>query len=57
MAPNQVDNREEQELNDWLVVCASIGYPKSRDDVIGIVRKFLHSKKEHSAEDFIGKGW
>ncbi len=47
---------EEQELYDWLVVCASIGY-QSRDDVIGIVRKFLRSKKEDSAEDFIGKGW
>ena len=32
---------EEQELYDWLVLIASIGYPKRRDDVIGIVRNTL----------------
>ena len=48
---------EEQELYDWLVLSASIGYPKSRDDVIGIVRKTLHKKEGHPVEDFKGRGW
>ncbi len=48
---------EEKELYDWLVLCASIGYPKSRDDVIGIVRKTLHDKEEHPVEDIKGRGW
>ena len=29
-------NAEEKELHEYLIVCASIGYPKTRDDVIGI---------------------
>jgi len=30
---------EEQELVDYLINCSNIGYPKKRDEVIGIVRK------------------
>jgi len=30
---------EEQELVDYLITCSNIGYPKKRDEVIGIVRK------------------
>ena len=48
---------EERELYDWLIVCASIGYPKKRDDVIGIVRKTLQNRHGGSFEDFKGKGW
>ena len=48
---------EEEELYEWLVICASIGYPKSRDDVVGIVRKALQNKTGHSVEDFKGRGW
>ena len=48
---------EEEELYEWLVVCASIGYPKRRDDVIGIVRKTLEKKSSCPVEDFKGKGW
>ena len=50
--------KEEKEMYDWLlVVCANIGYPKRRDDVIGIVRKALKNKFGSLADDFSGKGW
>ena len=48
---------EEQELYDWLVLCASIGYAKSRDDVIGIVCITLRNKEWHLVEVFKGRGW
>ena len=43
----------KQELYDWLL---NIGYPKSRDEVIGIVRQTL-VKKGVPGEDFKGRGW
>ena len=49
--------KEEKEMYDWLLVCANIGYPKRRDDVIGIVRKALKNKFGSLADDFSGKGW
>ena len=48
---------EEKELYDYLILCASIGYPKRRDDVIGIVRKTLQNKSGFPVDDFRGKGW
>ncbi len=48
---------EEQELYDWLLLCGRIGYPKSRDDVIGIARQTLQNKKGHPVEDFQERGW
>ena len=45
---------EEQELVDYLITCSDIGYPKKRDEVIGIVRK---NKKGDLLEKFNGKGW
>jgi len=48
---------EEKELHDWLILCANIGYPKRRDDVLGIVRKALETKSGSPLEDFTGKGW
>ena len=36
---------EEEELVTYLVKCAEIGYPKTKDEVIGIVRQALHKKK------------
>ena len=48
---------EEEELCEWPIVCASIGYPKRRrDDVIGIVRKFLQNKF-CCCEGFKDTGW
>ena len=49
-------HEEEQELYDWLLICANIGYPKSRDEVIGIVLQTL-VKKGVPGEDFKGRGW
>ena len=49
--------KEEKEIYDWLLVCANIGYPKRRDDVIGIVRKALENKFGFLADNFSGKGW
>lgn len=48
---------EEQELVDYLVSCSKIGYPKRRDDVIGIVHRTLENKTGFPVEDFKGKGW
>ena len=52
-----LSHAEEQELYDWLVLCASIGNPKSRDDVFGIVHKILHKKERYPVEDIKWKGW
>ena len=42
----------------YLVKCAEIGYPKTKDEVIGIVRQALCKKKgPEFAEEFKGKGW
>ena len=46
---------EEKELYDYLVTYAKIGYPKRRDDVIGIVRKTLEHKARNI--EFKGDGW
>ena len=49
---------EEEELVTYLVKCAEIGYPKTKDEVIGIVRQALHKKKgSEFAEKFKGRGW
>ena len=49
---------EEEELVTYLVKCAEIGYPKTKDEVIGIVRQALHKKKgAEFAEEFKGRGW
>jgi hypothetical protein len=49
---------EEEELVTYLVKCAEIGYPKTKDEVIGIVRQALHKKKGvEFANEFRGRGW
>ena len=49
---------EEEELVTYLVKCAEIGYPKMKDEVIGIVRQALHKKRgAEFAEESNGKGW
>ncbi len=46
----------EQELREFLETSARIGYPKTRIEVLGIVRKTLE-KKGVSLDRFNGKGW
>ena len=41
---------------DYLVTCSKIGYPKTRNDIIGTVRKTLQ-KKANDPVEFKGKGW
>lgn len=48
---------EEKELVDYLITCSKIGYPKRRDDVIGIVCRTLENKNGGPVKDFTGKGW
>lgn len=48
---------EEEELVDYIVTCSNIGYPKTRDEIIGIVRKTLENKNGGPVEDYNGKGW
>jgi hypothetical protein len=52
-----LSRNEEEELVEYLLTCSKIGYPKRRDDVIGIVRKTLQNKENVPVEDFNGKGW
>jgi len=47
---------EEKELVDYIITCSEIGYPKRRDDIVGIVRKTLHKKNGGPVPDFNGKG-
>ena len=42
---------EEEELVAYLVKCAEIGYPKTKDEVIGIVRQALHKKRGARVSD------
>ena len=49
---------EERELASHLIKCAEIGYPRTKDEVIGIVCKALVKKRgAEFAEEFKGKGW
>ena len=49
---------EERELANYLIECTEIAYPKTKDEVIGIVYKALLKKRgTEFAEDFKGKGW
>ena len=49
---------EKEELVSYLFKCAEIGCPKTKDEVIGIIRKALHKKKgEEFSEAFKEKGW
>ena len=49
---------EEGELANFLMKCAEIGYPETKDEVIGIVRKALLKKRGvEFVEEFKGKGW
>ena len=47
---------EEGELQSYLLSCAEVGYPKTKNEVIGIVRKVV-LKKRGTLVDFKGKGW
>ena len=49
-------NNEELELYDYLITCATVGYPKRKGDVIGIVHKALQNKG-YDVEDFKRNGW
>jgi len=48
---------EEEELVEYLVTCSKIGYPKRRDDVLGIVHKILQNMVNGPVEEFKGRGW
>ena len=47
---------EEQELVNYIITCADIGYPKRRHDVLSIVCKTLEEKNGAPVK-FNGKGW
>ena len=50
--------KEEGELANLLMKCAEIGYTKTKDEVIGIVRKALLMKRGvEFVKEFKGKGW
>ena len=49
---------EEYELFQHLLTCAEIGYPKTKCQVIGIVRQAVQKKRgADAAKNFTGKGW
>ncbi len=48
---------EEEELVEYLISCSKVGYPKRRDDVIGIVHKTLRNKAKGPVKNFKDKGW
>ena len=44
---------EEEELVTYLAMCAETSYPKTKDEVIGIVRQALHKMRgAEFAEEF-----
>ena len=47
-------NEEEASLLDFLIGCASIGYAKSRKDVLAIAQQIVHTRKPDVE---ITKGW
>ena len=51
-------SEEESELVQFLLTSAKIGYPKTKDEVVGIVRKVVQKKRGiESAEEVKGRGW
>ena len=46
---------EEGELIQHLLTCADIGYPKTKNEVLAIVRQAVNKKR--GAEAFNGNGW
>ena len=50
-------SEEEDELVKHLLTCADIGYPKTKQEVLAIVRQAIHKKREYAAKEFTGKGW
>ena len=51
-----LNKQEEEELYNYLVKSAKLGYPKTRVEVMGLVRKTL-AAKQASLDNFKGKGW
>ena len=47
---------EEAELATFLIECSGIGYGKTKQEVINIVRRTA-AKKGHNMERFNGEGW
>ena len=53
--PNRYLNvQEEEELVHFLLECASIGYPRSRQEVISMVQRFLN---DSGIEKTVTHGW
>ena len=43
-APKYLTDKEEEELESFLIGCSQIGFGKTRSDVIILVQKLLHSR-------------
>ena len=52
-----LSKHEEEELLTYLATCSKVGYPKKRDEIIGIVQEILHNKNGGSVEGFNGRKW
>ena len=52
--PKYMTNIEEAELVDFLLRCVSIGYPKTRKQVLAIVQRLLDSR---NAQHTVNDGW
>ena len=56
-----LSNQEEQELVEFLLNCAKMGYGKTRRDVLNIVHATLLKKAEETGEEFlkdkVSQGW
>jgi len=52
--PRYLNAQQEEELVHFLLECGSIGYPKSRQDVIGMVQRLL---SDSGIEKTVTHGW
>ena len=56
--PGPVPYLTPEEEDELLLTCADIGYPKTKQEVLAIVRQAIHKKRgEDAAKEFTGKGW
>ena len=51
-----LSDEEERSLADFICSCASIGYAKSRKEVLAIVQQIVHLRKENANTE-VSKGW
>ncbi len=52
-----LSDKDEKELYKFIMACASVGYPKTRQDVLAIVQQLIQSRGGKSTDKVVTGGW